>query len=131
MDSHILLVDSNVADARTGSNNTCSSFVNILDPPLDLGDEDFEVGIKEIQYPITWFNITKNAHCVLLYRKGQGTGVYTESSEPFVVLSPGRYTDVNNILAQINVAIKQKFLLHHKGSGSAPAYIRYLSLIHI
>ena len=105
MDHHILLLDSNASDKRTVAQNSCSDFVNFLDPPLELGDDEYAVGIKEIQFPVTWYTFDMPMHAILLFRRvdvHRWDLLVNECSEPFEVLKPGRYTDIEELVDTIN-----------------------------
>lgn len=93
MDSLFVILDSHAPDDRT--ENTTASFTNFLTPPLDL-DDAYEVGLKEIQYPYSWYNISKTQYAIIYTHP---TTTHTVSiSAPFKVLSPGRYCYVETIL---------------------------------
>ena len=127
MDSLIIVLDSNVKDPRDVATNTCSDFINILDPPLDMGEDEYEVGVKEIQYPATWFNITEPQYGCILYRTTRAetaSDPYSESGEPFLIMTPGRYTDIQDVIDRVNKATSKKFEKVHQNNGKCPKMAR-------
>ena len=117
MDGGVVILDSNADDDRTNAVNSTASFANFLSPPLDFGDDDMEVGIKEIQYPLTWLNLERRQYGVLRFinpRLDNGTGSITYG--PFPVIAKGRYTDIDVILNHINKSATE-YLTSAKASG--------------
>lgn len=103
MDSGFVILDSNAEDERT--TNTTSSFENHLTPPLSFDDDDFEVGVKEIQYPFTWNNIVSDQYAIIHYASTNENKVFENIIGPILILPKGRYTDLKVIIDMINSAL--------------------------
>ena len=81
-------------------NNTLSNYVTKLPQPFDLKGE-WEVGLSEIQFPITWYNLNENESRlhVTMYDDTQ------QFIQAFVSPPIGHYEHPNVLIKQINEAI--------------------------
>jgi hypothetical protein len=84
--------------------NTLSTYVTKLPQPFDLKGE-WEVGLSEIQFPITWYNVKeKEARMYYLSTpKGEQIVEMTDISPPH-----GHYSSANILIDQINEAMGTK-----------------------
>jgi hypothetical protein len=84
-------------------NNTLSTYVTKLPQPFDLKGE-WEVGLSEIQFPITWYNVDEKEaqlYCVALH-DGESMELVSWKN-----ISPphGHYANAESLIKQINDAI--------------------------
>ena len=52
-------------------NNVTSSYKTHLSTPLRLNDLNYELGLADIQYPNTWFNLNNGCGYLKIYIRGQ------------------------------------------------------------
>lgn len=88
-------LDSNVVETDDGSSiNSLAHFRTTLASPLDFTSDEYEVGLVNMTYTNTWYNVGKNEYVALA--RDQGTIEYV------VPLIEGKYNTVYEILAMIN-----------------------------
>lgn len=99
--SHFFLTLPSDSSMNIYPNNTVSEFTVNLPQPLDLSGE-WEVGLKEIQYPHTWNNVRSQDQNNHFY-------IYDSSGLPTVyILEPGYYSSVKELLQGIKNTIRNK-----------------------
>lgn len=90
MDSFHLTLPSNV---RSSKRNTLATYETILPHTLML-DGEWKVGLSEIQFTNSWFNITNKSSRVSLYVPHL-TRLYQNESN---YVEPGRYEDITTLV---------------------------------
>ena len=93
--------------------NTIGNFVTHLSRKLNLSDE-WEVGLTDIQYSKTWFNIMRDEYVNILFSDDKlHRDEYNNYKEyKFLVLNAGNYNSPEDICLKINEAIKYNLNLH-------------------
>ena len=128
MESYYLTIDSNSDDPRVRDNNSISSFVNIVEPAIEVSGE-YEVALKEIQFPSTLFNITEEQYLMItILSEASGVtnskhGKAIAAFKPFKVLEPGRYTSIKEIIDLINNSTAVRYKLFDQYVAEAPSLI--------
>ena len=99
MSSFYLTLPSN-SSIKYYPNNTLTNYVTKLPQMFDLNGE-WEVGLSEIQFPITWYNLTENERELRIFMH-DSTQQYLQAT-----VSPpaGHYESPNMLVKQINDAI--------------------------
>ena len=90
---------SNVNNNRS-ADNTISRYTTLLPSPLHL-DNFWRVGLSEIHYTNSWFNL-KEYNDVRLVNYNNDSVVHSQPS----MIPPGRYTDIHRLLRFITTAAK-------------------------
>ena len=78
-------------------NNTLANYTSKLPQLFDLNGE-WEVGLSEIQYPISWFNLSK--HEAKIFKKLDEQKIMADISPP-----EGLYDTADMLVKQINSSI--------------------------
>lgn len=90
-----MTLPSNVMNSKN-TNNRIGNYVTYLPSKLEL-DQTWKVGLCEIQYTNSWFNLKKSNDVTL----SGLSGMYFQYSIPIHV-PPGRYTDIEDLFKVIN-----------------------------
>jgi hypothetical protein len=93
-----ITLPSNVSDDGLFVNNKIGSYRTRLPTNLSL-DSSWEVGLTEISYTKSWYNITSNQELCLV----DGAGAFYQKD---VMLSPGYYKDPEDLLHSLNKLLK-------------------------
>jgi len=101
MDSFTITLPSNVV-SKDGNKNRISSYRTSLAQRIDL-DGDWLVGLYEISYSKSWYNIPWNESIYLIDYTGKHIGV--------AAFEPGFYTDGESLQAAIQCTIVTKSVL--------------------
>lgn len=95
-ESFYLTLSSNVKPIGEHSKNTIGNFITYLPSKIDLVGE-WVVGLCEIQYSNSWYNLKQNNYVNLVLMDNQKV---TEEMPYFI--PPGRYTNLTKLLRQVS-----------------------------
>jgi hypothetical protein len=95
-------------------NNTLSHYITKLPQQFDLTGQ-WELGLYEIQFPVTWPTITEEDESKLyvLVWRGEKEGHYVDGDYVDVSPPPGHYSSPDQLVKQINAKIER--VEHRKG----------------
>jgi len=112
-DSFYIHLLSNVESPLSHRNNTVANFVTKLTEKIKL-DSEWEVGLAEISYTKSWFNIRQNYNLDLISTNGE----YYQTGE--AVLRKGYYSSIEVLVAEMN----KKYSFYDKNILKPPS-LRY------
>ena len=83
-------------------NNTLTSYITRLPRPIELTGR-WEVGLVEIQYPHTWYNVSEDAYRRFIIGKLQTPGESEEenSYQEYTFVLPAGYYTKDTLIKQI------------------------------
>jgi len=102
MDSFTITLPSNVSNSD-GTRNRISSYQTQLAQRINL-EEEWQVGLYEISYTKSWYNIPKRESIELLDYSGQRFG--------WTALEPGFFTDGQSLQMSIEEALETEMLTY-------------------
>ena len=105
MDSFTITLPSNVVNSE-GAKNRISSYQTQLAQRIDL-DGEWHVGLYEISYTKSWYNIPKKESIELLDYSGQRFG--------WTSLDPGFFRDGQSLQASMKEALTKEMLTYSSG----------------
>lgn len=85
-------------------NNTLTNFTTKLNVPLEL-DGDYEVGLSEIQYPLSWYNVRPRFNYIVIRKEGAKVGSRKNMVQNVVNVKPGYYKTIESLVHEINSKI--------------------------
>lgn len=108
-------LDSNVIEPLQQTTNTLASFKTTLSSPCDYGSEDFEVGLVNMTYSNSWYNISPGQFLAI-------TDTISSEIKQVTQIPEGSYESAEAILEMINNTIKKSnephnshvINIHHK-----------------
>ena len=100
MEAFYMILPSNVASPQYFPNNSISNYTTKLPQRISLTG-DWEVGLAEISYTYSWFNVPKSAPFHLMY-----LDIYGELKEVKGLLPKGQYSTVDNLVKELNKRIR-------------------------
>src|SRR5579863_881790 len=103
MDNFYVTLPSNVSSKGYFRENTVANYITKLSQRMALEGE-WEVGLVEISYTLSWFNIPNKLEIGLLEWNDGCKRITADAYIP-----PGKYDKINDLISVINLLITQKF----------------------
>lgn len=96
----VIHVDSHAFDSRT--NNQAARFTNYLPSRFIYTDNDYEIGLTEIQFPQSWYNLPTD----------QYVGAFDKERKPLRVfkIPAGHYENIDSLIDTVNAGIYEFFV---------------------